>query len=223
MSFDYFDELGDTIEGSGSMEIHAEGSYVLELTSGSCRQFTGGSVCVETEFSVAAKEIPEKQRKNSGIWERPKSGARIFARHFLFILVDKNDTSKGFKVNPVGGRIFYNMLKVLHGYGDKSEVSRAYPSEVEPITNSDGNISNALEICESFGSKIDMQAVGQNVKSIVTVQTNGQYKSNEVKNYKDLTSFEKKSFDLFLSGDEEKSGEAPSEFDDKSTDDDIPF
>jgi hypothetical protein len=223
MSFDYFDELGDTIESTGTMEVHPEGTYVLELLSGGCRQYTGGSVCVETEFSVAAKEIPEKQRKNSGIWEKPNSGARIFARHFLFILVDKNDTSKGFKVNPVGGRIFYNMLKVLHGYADKGEVSRAYPSEVDPATNVDGNIDNALEICESFGSKIDMQAVGQNVKSVVSIQINGQYKSNEVKNYKDLSSFEKKSFDLFLSGGEENKDDTASEFADESTDDNIPF
>lgn len=216
MSFDYFDELGDALESSGSMDLHAEGSYVLELTAAGSREYSGGSVCVETEFSVAAQEVPEKQRSDSGIFSSPKSGARIFARHFLYILVDKNDTSKGFKQNTVGGRIFFNMLKVLHGFSDKSEVSRAYPTDVQPATNEDGYTTNALEICEDFGRKLDMQAIGQNCKSVVAIQVNGQYKSNEVKNYKDLSSFEKKSLELFLTG-----GETPLESD--QTDDDIPF
>jgi hypothetical protein len=216
MSFDYFDELGDSIEGAGSMELHQEGTYVLELTGAGSREYSGGSVCVETEFSVAAQEIPEKQRNGGAIFEGPKSGARLFARHFLFILIDKNDTSKGFKVNSVGGRIFYNMLRVLHGFSNKSDVSKAYPSDITPNINEDGNITNALEICDNFGSKIDMQAIGQNCKSVVAIQINGQYKSNEIKNYKDLSSFEKKSLELFLTG-----GETPLESD--QTDDNIPF
>lgn len=149
------------------------------------------------------------------------SSAKIWYRHFLFTLVNKQDPDMGFKQNVIGSRIFIQMLQGLSGYESKEEIQEAYDCEIPEETNDDGNIINASDITGFYADTVNMMCTEQLVKSEVSIRENGEFKSNELKWFKQLNKFEERALELFLKGEADTS-DSKSEIA-TETDNDVPF
>ena len=227
MGFNIFEKVGDDSfdndSGSKGMDLHPEGVYYLQIKSAELRTYNSGNLCCECEFDVLAKDGVKPDRETGSIMREPDSSARIWYRHFLFTLVNKQDPEMGFKQNVIGSRIFIQMLQALSGYGSKEEIEEAYDCDIEEELNDDGNIINAADITGFYADNVNMMCSEQLIKSEVSIRESGEFKSNELKWFKELSKFEERALELFQKGEtvqdtsSEKSEEAT------KTDDDIPF
>ena len=223
MGFNIFEKVGDVSFGdsdSKSMDLHTEGVYFLQLEEAGLRIYKSGNLCAECEFSVIAKDGVKPDKKTGSIMRAPESAAKIWYRHFLFTLVDKQDPDMGFKQNVIGSRIFMQMLQALSGYESKDEIQDAYDCDIEEVLNDDGNIINASDITEFYADTVKMMCSQQVLKSEVSIRESNEYKSNELKWFKPMNKFEEKALELFMRGEDDTSSDDVSI---DTTDNDIPF
>ena len=82
------------------------GKDIGPMKSAELRTYSSGNLCCECEFDVLAKDGVKPDRETGSIMREPDSSARIWYRHFLFTLVNKQDPEMGFKQNVIGSRIF---------------------------------------------------------------------------------------------------------------------
>ena len=224
MGFNIFEKVGDVSFGDGdgkSMELHTEGLYFLQFESSELRVYKSGNLCAECDFSVLAKDGVKPDKKTGSIMREVESSAKIWYRHFLFTLVDKQDPDMGFKQNVIGSTNFMQMLLALSGYESKEEMQDVYNCDIEEELNDDGNIINASDITEFYADTVKMMCSQQILKSEVSIRESNEFKSNELKWFKPMNKFEEKALELFMKGEEDTNASSTETSD--TTDNDIPF
>jgi len=231
MAFNIFDKVGDDFlskdsdkEETTSMDLHPEGVYFLSMQGADMRIYKSSNLAVECEYQVVAKDAGKPSKDTGTIMEEPLSKARIWSRHFLFLLVDKSNPELGYRVNDIGSRIFLQMLQALSGYDTKEELMKVYSCDIEEVHNEDGHIINADVISQFYSDQVNMLCNQMFVKSEVFIRESNEYRSNELKWYRALSSYEDKALKLFTDNDSVDLEEVSEDLEIPiETDDDVPF